>query len=92
MHPLAMLLNGLNANRCGQVLLAVARPANEYRVVCLLRELAAVEFSHQQLVHVGLGKRKAGQVPVRSKPNGALSDKPSSARNALPIRSGSAGA
>jgi len=38
--------------------------------VRLLCELAAVQFAHQRLVHFSLGKRKAGQVPVRSKPCG----------------------
>lgn len=79
-----MLLNGLHANSCGQVRLTTARPANEYRVVCLLCELAAVQFAHQQFVHVSFGKRKASQVPVRSKPCGSHLIWQSNVRNALP--------
>ena len=37
-HPFAMALNGLNAQRRGQMRLAGARPANEHHVVRRVRE------------------------------------------------------
>mmetsp|Transcript_59149 Transcript_59149/g.139299 ORF Transcript_59149/g.139299 Transcript_59149/m.139299 type:complete len:239 (+) Transcript_59149:3674-4390(+) len=64
-HPFAVPLDGLDAQRRGQVRLARARPADEHHVVRGLGELRRVQFAHQRLIDCAGLEVEAGQIAVR---------------------------
>ena len=65
LHSLNLPLDRLDPDGCGQVCLAGARATNQHHVLSPVHELAAVQLSHQGLVHLAAAEVKACQVPVR---------------------------
>jgi len=57
---LAVMLNGLDANRCGQMRLARARSPYQDGVMRVLQELAAMKLAHQGLVDLAANGRRRG--------------------------------
>ena len=67
-----MMLNGLDADRGGEMRFARAGPADQDGVVGVGQELAAMELSHQRLVDLAGGEVEAGEIAIVGKA-GALS-------------------
>jgi len=61
---LAVMLNGLDANRCGQMRLARARSPYQDGVMRVLQELAAMKLAHQGLVDLAAGEVEAGEIAI----------------------------
>ena len=61
---LAVMLDGLDADRRGEVRLAGSGTADQDDVVGVLEELAAVELTRQRLVDLAAGEVEAGEVAI----------------------------
>ena len=58
------MLDGLDADRRGEVRLARARTADEDYIVRILQKLAAVKLSYERLVDFATGEVEAGKVAI----------------------------
>ncbi len=63
-HPFLMMLDSLDADRCGDMRLARAWATYQNDVVGLLEEFATIKLAHQGLVDLAAGKVEAVQVPI----------------------------
>jgi hypothetical protein len=61
---LAMMFDGLDADRCGKVRLARAGAEDQDDVVSVLQELAAVKLAYERLVDLAAGEVEAGEVTI----------------------------
>ena len=61
---LAVLLDGLDADRRGEMRLASAGAADQDDVVRIFQELAAMELSHKRFVDLAAGEVEAGEIAV----------------------------
>lgn len=66
-HSLVVMLNGLNAERGGNVRLARARSADQDDIVGVIEEVTAMELLHESLVDLAAGKVEAVQITVGRK-------------------------
>src|ERR1700685_4069087 len=64
---LAVMLDGLDADRRGEVRFACARAADQDDIVSIFQELAAMELSYERLVDFAAGEVEAGEVAIRRK-------------------------
>src|ERR1700677_456406 len=64
---LAVMLDGLDADRRGEVRFACARAADQDDIVSIFQELAAMELSYDRPVDFAAGEVKAGEVAIRRK-------------------------
>ena len=65
-----MMLDGLDADRGGEMRLARAGAADQDDVVGVLQELAAMELTHERLVDLAAGEVEAGEVAIGRKAGG----------------------
>src|SRR5690606_25678070 len=63
-NPLAVMFNGLNAQRCGDVGFAGSRSPYQNDIVVLFDEGTGMELAHQGLIDLAAGKIEASQVLV----------------------------
>src|SRR5580692_7839176 len=63
-NALAVLLDGLDADRRGEMRLPRARAADQDDIVRVLQELATMELSYERLIGLAAGEVKAGEVAV----------------------------
>jgi len=61
---LAVMFDGLDADRRGEVRLPRAGAADQDDVVCVLQKLAAVKLSYERLVDLAAGEVEAGKVAI----------------------------
>ena len=61
---LAMMLDGLDADRRGEMRLACAGTADQDDIVGVLQELAAMELTGERLVDLAAGEVEAGKVAI----------------------------
>ena len=61
---LAVMLDGLDADRRGEVRFACARAADQDDIVSIFQELAAMELSYERLVDFATGEVEAGKVAI----------------------------
>ena len=61
---LAVMLDGLDADRRGEMRLPRAGAADQDDVVGVLQELAAVKLAHERLVDLAAGEVEAGKVAI----------------------------
>src|SRR6476660_9710867 len=61
---LAMVLDGLDADRGGEMCLACAGTADQDNIVGVFQELAAMELTCERLVDRAAGEVKAGKVAI----------------------------
>src|ERR1700761_3996307 len=61
---LAVMLDGLDADRGGEMCLAGSRAANQDDIVRILQELASVELTRKRLVDLAAGEVEAGKVSI----------------------------
>src|SRR5512137_577481 len=80
---LPMMLDGLDANRCGEMRLARAGSADHDGVVSVLQELAAVKLADESFIDLAASEVEAGEVAVVRKARGL---ELVSCRSNLPIR------
>src|ERR1700722_16722215 len=69
-YALAVMLDGLDADRGGEMRLARAGTADEDDIVGVFQELASVELTRQRLVDLAAGKVEAGKVAIVWKAGG----------------------
>src|ERR1700722_8136480 len=67
---LAVVLDGLDADRSGEMRLARAGAADQYDVVGVFQKLAAMELTCERLVDLAAGKVEAGKVAIVRKAGG----------------------
>ena len=67
---LAVMLDGLDADRRGEMRLARAGPADQDDVVGVLQELAAVKLADERLVDLAAGEVEAGEIAIVRKARG----------------------
>ena len=58
------MLDGLDADRRGEVRLAGSGTADEDDVVGVLQELASVELARQRLIDLAAGEVEAGEIAI----------------------------
>src|ERR1700719_3977681 len=63
-YALAVMLDGLDADRGGEMRLARAGAADQDDIVGVFQELASVELTRQRLVDLAAGKVEAGKVAI----------------------------
>jgi hypothetical protein len=61
---LAVALNGLDADRGGEMRLARARAADQYDIVGLFQKLATTELTYERLVDLAAGEVEADEVAI----------------------------
>ena len=61
---LAVMLDGLDADRGGEMRLTRAGAADQDDVVSIFQELAAMELTHERLVDLAAGEVEAGEVAI----------------------------
>src|ERR1700677_235692 len=64
---LAVMLDGLDADRRGEGRFACARAADQAAILRIFQELAAMELSYERLVDFAAGEVEAGEVAIRRK-------------------------
>src|SRR5271154_5011184 len=64
---LAVMLDGLDADRRGEVRFACAGAADQDDIVSIFQELASVELAQQRFVDLAAGEVEAGEVAIRGK-------------------------
>ena len=64
---LAMVLDGLDADRGGEMRLACARAADQDDIVGVFQELAATELTRERLVDLTAGEVKASKIAIVGK-------------------------
>src|ERR1700679_4024280 len=69
-YALAVMLDGLDADCCGEMRLACAGAADQDDIVSVLQELATVELANKRLVDLAAGEVEAGEVAVVRKASG----------------------
>ena len=67
---LAMMLDGLDADRRGEMRLACARSADQDDIVGVFQELAAMELTCERLVDLAAGEVEAGKIAIVRKAGG----------------------
>src|SRR5512136_3386295 len=67
---LPMMLDGLDANRCGEMRLARAGPADQDGVVGVLQELAAVKLANESFIDLAASEVEPGEVTIVRKARG----------------------
>ena len=65
-----MALDGLDADRGGEMCLACAGTADQDNIVGVFQELAAMELTCERLVDLAAGEVKAGKVTIVRKAGG----------------------
>src|SRR5690554_4463020 len=63
-NPLAVMLDGVDAQRCGDVGLAGPWSTHQHHIVAFVDESTRMELAHQGLIDLAAGKIKASQVLV----------------------------
>lgn len=63
-NPLAVMLDGLNAQCRGDVGLAGSRPAHQHDIVGLVDKGAGMELAHQGFVDLAVGEIESGQILI----------------------------
>ncbi len=66
-NPLAVMLDGLNAQCRGDVGLAGSRPAHQHDIVGLVDKGAGMELAHQGFVDLAVGEIESGQILIGGK-------------------------
>ena len=65
-----MMLDGLDADRSGEMRLACARSADQDDIVGVFQELAAMQLTCERLVDLAAGEVEAGKVAIVRKAGG----------------------
>ena len=65
---LAVVLNGLDADRRGEMRLAGAGAADQDDIVGVFQELAAMELTRERLVDFAAGEVEAGEIAIGGRP------------------------
>ena len=59
-----MVLDGLDADRRGEMCLARAGAADQYDIVGVLQKLATMEMAYERLVDLAAGEVEAGEIAI----------------------------
>src|SRR5271168_1561814 len=69
-HALAVVLDGLDADRRGEMRLTGAGAADQDDIVGVFQELAAMELTRERLVDLTAGEVEAGEIAIVRKAGG----------------------